>query len=751
MEKDNPVAVLSELCTDADISRAQRVLPSKFLKLGDIVSASTSISSNLSKELIFPYVDCYQPEGYPLNPLPTKSVEKLPPIALSVDGKAAPVYGNNNPSFADVNSTINRSVFAAFSANLPNQAVITQEQKPVLNLDQWGKEERVAAAKFFEEFLCSSKSNNYFRSCPGGRGQTGGGGASGGASGGNGTTGDVQWVTGSYGGGGGSYYGGSGGDDDDDPSKHLRQINNTPGHYLDLDLFQASEDLDPVTADLLREFGLFSELGLEPVFNPHLQNLPGSSSGVNVRPDDYSDPAPQTPHTPAPMTPHTPAPATPASYGMMSPMPQCGASGMNYGPSLTYGSFGGAYESMGGASMQSTSGVNVSDLLEMSKLMATPVTPPTNNPVCAPMVVPQQPRNDQRLTGQQVFNLTHPSASNSVANVGLNPPPSPSPQSQTSFALSQPVTQFFGVRPSYINAAQGKKVLKVFVKDHNNAQSYDALKFCFDMFKKYDSQLEKQCTLPIANQGRAKLATMTTEPDSSLTFSMPFNCLPFDEWAASNNDLRACVLVLQQIVNTLYSVFQGDRDLSFWGSYQIFVAPNSQVYIYIDFNKSLSVQKVYATELSLQQSNSRNEDCVVLKNICDVLLNKFLNGGNVSPQLEEVLRSFGNLLNSPNCVSQVDILARILGQRRVCKMQATVHGLNSPECTVYSVEHEPVSQSLGVLKPYVNNVGPCAVYHSDGTPVHVTEISVRGSKNHQFILVPCGQNTTRSPGFLYIE
>lgn len=490
------------------------------MKLNGVVSVPPSISC---KEVIFPYVDRYQPEGYPLNSLVMETFGKLPPISLSVDGKAAPVYGNNNPSFADVNSTINRSVFAAFSADLPNQAVMTQEQKPVLNLDQWGKKERVAAAKFFEEFLRSSKSNNYFRSCPGGRGQTGGGGASGGASGGNGTTGDVQWVTGS---GGGFYYGGGsagGGDDDDDPSKHLRQVNNTPGHYLDMDLFQASEDLDPVTADLLREFGLFSELGLEPGFNPYLQNLPGSSSGVHVRPDDYSDPAPQTPHTPAPMTPHTPAPATPASYSMMSPMPPCGASGMNYGPPSTYGNMGGAYESMGGASMQSTPGVNVSDLLEISKLMATPSAPPTNTPVCAPMIVPQQPRNDQRLTGQQVFNLTHP-ASNPVANVGpANPPPSPSPRSQTSFALSQPVTQFFGVR-SYIIGPQSKKVIKVFVKDHNNTQSYDALKFCFDMYQKYGSQIEKQCTLPIANQGRAKLTTMNTEPDSSLTFSMPSNC-----------------------------------------------------------------------------------------------------------------------------------------------------------------------------------------------------------------------------------
>ena len=488
----------------------------RFVKLvDDIVSVTPSISHHLSKGLIFPYVDRFEPQGYPLNSLVSKSCEKLPPIALSVDGSAAPVYGNNNMSFADVNSAINRSFFAEFSADLPNEPAVTQ--KAVLDLDQWGKDGKVAAAKFFKELLCSSKSNSYFRSCPVGSGQTGGGGASAGASGGNGATGNVQWVTGANG-GGGSYYWGSagGGDDDDDPSKHLRQANVTPGHYMDL--FQASEDLDQITADLLRDYSLFSELGLvDPVFNTG-QHLPVNPSGL--RPDDYSDPAPPTPHTPAPMTPHTPAPATPASYSMMSPMSQCGNSGMNFGLPSNYGNMGGAYENVGGASMQSTA---VSDLLEISKLMAMPSAPPTTNPVYAAMVLPQQSRSDQRLTGQQVFQLTHPSASNAGANPGPNPPPSPSPQSQTSFALSQPVTQFFGVR-SYVNTAQDKKVIKVCVKDHNSPQSYDALRFCFDMYKKYGSQLEKQCTLPIANQGMAKLCPMNIEIDGSMAFSMPSNC-----------------------------------------------------------------------------------------------------------------------------------------------------------------------------------------------------------------------------------
>lgn len=100
-------------------------------------------------------------------------------------------------------------------------------------------------------------------------------------------------------------------------------------------------------------------------------------------------------------------------------------------------------------------------------------------------------------------------------------------------------------------------------------------------------------------------------------------------------------------------------------------------------------------------------------------------------------------------------------------MQARVYGQNG-EYTVYSVEHEPVSSSLSILKPLVSEsvlllfviiflfpqvaqFGPCYVLHSDQTFVNIAEVSARGSKNHQFILFPCGQDTSRRLGILYIE
>ena len=44
--------------------------------------------------------------------------------------------------------------------------------------------------------------------------------------------------------------------------------------------------------------------------------------------------------------------------------------------------------------------------------------------------------------------------------------------------------------------------------------------------------------------------------------------VPLSEWVAANTDLRSHVLVLQQVVNTLVVIFQGEENLSFWGSYE---------------------------------------------------------------------------------------------------------------------------------------------------------------------------------------
>ena len=50
--------------------------------------------------------------------------------------------------------------------------------------------------------------------------------------------------------------------------------------------------------------------------------------------------------------------------------------------------------------------------------------------------------------------------------------------------------------------------------------------------------------------------------------------------------------------------------------------------------------------------------------------------------------------------------ARVLGQRRTCKIRVDVLiDLSAAPYTflVYSMEHEPLSQSLAVLKPFVSN------------------------------------------------
>ena len=79
-------------------------------------------------------------------------------------------------------------------------------------------------------------------------------------------------------------------------------------------------------------------------------------------------------------------------------------------------------------------------------------------------------------------------------------------------------------------------------------------------------------------------------------------------------DIRDCQLILQQVVNTLATLFQNpDHTVTFWGSYQsesevlikvsikmmifffvftVWVAKDMQVYLYIDCSSSLAVQKV---------------------------------------------------------------------------------------------------------------------------------------------------------------
>ena len=61
---------------------------------------------------------------------------------------------------------------------------------------------------------------------------------------------------------------------------------------------------------------------------------------------------------------------------------------------------------------------------------------------------------------------------------------------------------------------------------------------------------------------------------------------------AESCDIPNRALILQQIVNTLVVLFKGPNELCFWGSFQVWVDSRMHVYLYVDFNSSLAIQKV---------------------------------------------------------------------------------------------------------------------------------------------------------------
>ena len=54
-----------------------------------------------------------------------------------------------------------------------------------------------------------------------------------------------------------------------------------------------------------------------------------------------------------------------------------------------------------------------------------------------------------------------------------------------------------------------------------------------------------------------------------------------------------------------------------------------------------------------------------------------------------------------NCVSNMARVARVLGERRICKLEAA----NGPfQYTVYCAEHEPIAASLEVVSGVVSRL-----------------------------------------------
>lgn len=76
----------------------------------------------------------------------------------------------------------------------------------------------------------------------------------------------------------------------------------------------------------------------------------------------------------------------------------------------------------------------------------------------------------------------------------------------------------------------------------------------------------------------------------------------------------------------------------------------------------------------------------------------------VSPQLREVFITFEQLLSNPTgCVSQMALVAQLLGERRVCKLtvQLTRDNILGLPYVVYCLEQEAVADALENIKAMV--------------------------------------------------
>ena len=74
----------------------------------------------------------------------------------------------------------------------------------------------------------------------------------------------------------------------------------------------------------------------------------------------------------------------------------------------------------------------------------------------------------------------------------------------------------------------------------------------------------------------------------------------------------------------------------------------------------------------------------------------------MSPQLTTIFSTFEELLRNPDqCVSNMAHVARVLGERRICKLQVSsmMVGL---QYTIYCAEHEMISSSIQVLAEVVS-------------------------------------------------
>jgi hypothetical protein len=265
---------------------------------------------------------------------------------------------------------------------------------------------------------------------------------------------------------------------------------------------------------------------------------------------------------------------------------------------------------------------------------------------------------------------------------------------------------------------------------------------------------EKEMDLKVANDVHAKMcpAEFDDTPGLRVTFTMPRDCKPLKQWLKTNSDLKDRLLVLQQLLNSLATIHtQGHKDdLTLWGSFMVWVAKDMRVYLLVDFPMLLAKQQEVTMSAS-GRFNPRLLDVMAVREIYTSLVTPCIARDRswASPALRNSLCLFEGFLADAWSSCRMAEAARILGEKRVCKVEVCV--AYSLSVVFYCLEREELQTALRDLSRIApSGISPVWAIQSvsQGTFMRVGDI-VTADRRMQLQLVPGSH--PGDPRHLYIH
>lgn len=495
------------------------------------------------------------------------------------------------------------------------------------------------------------------------------------------------------GGGGFGGLGGAGGGDDEDPN-NFRPFNLPPSHYTD---FMGYEEQPQMGDDAQRNAAMAAVLTQGMVCNPMLsqfnctQEEPISTSLDEMRQpdfdfdgmdlgdfsnDDFIKDAAQYLSPSDPMFPVTCAEESVVGVTGVVQMAQASSD-----------AFPMAEESS-----------EIKDSIDMIHMMV-----PTQRPQANSIPHSQIPG----LNPVSSYAAPLPSPAPSTASSYLAPTPSPlpprtpmTPMTPAPMTPSTPQPRGVFLPKSFIEG--DKRVFDLSIApDIPNEKRNTAFRAVFYLCQFYQEVVrcsQSDMDLKVANDVRANMCPMDYSVEShslKLSLNMPKDCKPLSQWLQSNKDLKDRLLILQQILNTLAIIHTVgyENDLTLWGSFMVWVASDLRVYLLVDF--PMLLQRQQQQEMSECYGSPRMLDVMKVKEIYSKLIVPCIgrDGYWASPGLRSALQAFEYFLHDTRSSCRMAEAARMLGEKRVCKVDVDV----CISVVFYCLEREELQTALREL------------------------------------------------------